>query len=617
MFSRLKIGTRIGISISLLLVSAVLAITSVTFLRFQRSVFEAEKREVDKTFDLLVQTIISQSRVAETLSVLLANIPEVQQATANQDRERLLSLMQAPYQVLAKNYNVEQFQFHTPPATSLLRLHKPNKFGDDLSAIRPSVVEVNQTGKAVGGLEEGVAGLGIRGIAPISNNNQHVGSVEFGMAFNQSFFENFKTEYGVEVALFVPQQQGFKGLYSTYGKHSLLSNEQLKTVLTGKIVVQTTNFANRPVMVYARAIKNYSGMPIGVLEMLVDRSDFITEIARTRNLVLIIVGLIFAVGLVIIWWIVRSILKPLANMGTIANRIADGDLTTVIQVTSQDEIGQLLRAMQTMSSNLQRIVGQIAQSTSQVGSAATEIAQGSTDLAQRTEEQASALEETAASMEELTSMVRQSADNTEQANQLAELERVQVEQGGQIVDQTIKAMHTISTSSHKIADIIGVIDEIAFQTNLLALNAAVEAARAGEQGKGFAVVAAEVRKLAQRSSDAAKEIKTLIVDSVASVKVGNQLVEESGRTFRDMVTEVKNVSSIVAEMAASMREQALGIEQVNKAVLQMDQVTQQNASLVEETAAASQSMDEQVRELQNLMTFFKLDESDLLVNDAG
>ncbi|MCB1921673.1 MAG: HAMP domain-containing protein [Candidatus Competibacteraceae bacterium] len=605
MFSRLKIGVRIGISMSLLLVSAILATTSITFFRFQGSVFEAEKREADKTFELLVQTIASQSQVAETLSVLLANIPEVQQATANQDRERLLALMQAPYQALAKRYGVSQFQFHTPPATSLLRLHKPEKFGDDLSAIRPSVIDVNKTGKTVGGLEEGVAGLGIRGIAPISNKDQHVGSVEFGMAFNQSFFENFKTEHGVEVALFVPQQQGFKGLYSTYGEHSFLSNEQLKTALTGEVVVQTTNFANRPVMVYARAIKNYSGMPIGVLEMLVDRSDFITEIARTRNLVLIIVGLIFAIGLVIIRWIVRSILKPLANMGTIASRIADGDLTTVIQVTSQDEIGQLLRAMQTMSSNLQRIVGQIAQSTSQVGSAATEIAQGSADLAQRTEEQASALEETAASMEELTSTVRQSADNAERANQLAETERVRAEQGEYVVDQAIKAMSAISTSSLKIADIIGVIDEIAFQTNLLALNAAVEAARAGEQGKGFAVVASEVRKLAQRSADAAKEIKTLITDSVARVEDGSRLVEESGRTLREMVLEVKKVSKIVTDMAASTREQALGIEQVNKAILQMDQVTQQNATLVEETAAASQSMDEQVHELQNLMAFFK------------
>jgi methyl-accepting chemotaxis protein len=210
-------------------------------------------------------------------------------------------------------------------------------------------------------------------------------------------------------------------------------------------------------------------------------------------------------------------------------------------------------------------------------------------------------------MEELTSTVKQSADNAGQANQLAAAARTQAEQGGQVVDQAVVAMSAINQSSRKIADIIGVIDEIAFQTNLLALNAAVEAARAGEQGRGFAVVAGEVRKLAQRSADAAKEIKSLITDSVTKVEDGSKLVDKAGQTLKEIVGSVKKVSDIVAEIAAASREQANGIEQVNKAILQMDQVTQQNAALVEETAAASQSMGEQARELQGLMSFFTLD----------
>ena len=251
----------------------------------------------------------------------------------------------------------------------------------------------------------------------------------------------------------------------------------------------------------------------------------------------------------------------------------------------------------------------VTQATGQVNSAAAEIAQGSADLAQRTEEQASALEETASSMEELTSTVKQSADNAGQANQLASAARAQAEQGGQVVERAVTAMSAINQSSRKIADIIGVIDEIAFQTNLLALNAAVEAARAGEQGRGFAVVAGEVRKLAQRSADAAKEIKGLITDSVAKVEDGSKLVEQSGHTLREIVGAVKKVSDIVAEMAAASREQASGIEQVNKAILQMDQTTQQNAALVEQTAAASHAMGDQASELQKLMGFFKLDET--------
>ncbi|HRD50804.1 MAG TPA: methyl-accepting chemotaxis protein [Candidatus Contendobacter sp.] len=314
-------------------------------------------------------------------------------------------------------------------------------------------------------------------------------------------------------------------------------------------------------------------------------------------------------GILLAWLLVRVIRRPIggepAEIAALTQQIAHGDLTVRFANTGK-ETG-IYAAMQDMTAKLKGIVSQVTQATSRVSSAAAEIAQGSADLSQRTEEQASALEETASSMEELTSTVKQSADNAGQANQLASAARTQAEQGGSVVDQAITAMSEINQSSRKIADIIGVIDEIAFQTNLLALNAAVEAARAGEQGRGFAVVAGEVRKLAQRSADAAKEIKGLITDSVNKVENGGKLVEQSGQTLKDIVASVKKVSDIVAEIAAASREQAGGIEQVNKAILQMDQVTQQNAALVEETAAASHAMGDQAKELQNLMGFFTLD----------
>ena len=342
----------------------------------------------------------------------------------------------------------------------------------------------------------------------------------------------------------------------------------------------------------------------------IDQTEAFAAVRRLRSIMSVVMAGGLAVIILLAWRVTRAITRPLKTAVAAAHQIAAGDLSTAIEVHSKDETGQLLQAMQTMTLQLKDMVGKVTQATDQVSSAAGQIAQGSADLSQRTEEQASALEQTASSMEELTSIVKQSADHAGQANQLAGAARAQAEQGGQVVDQAITAMNAISASSRKIADIIGVMNEIAFQTNLLALNAAVEAARAGGQGRGFAVVAGEVRKLAQRSADAAKEIKSLITNSVAKVEDGGKLVDRAGQTLRAIMASVKKVSDIVAEMTTAAREQANGIEQVNKAILQMDQATQQNAALVEETASASQAMGDQAHELQELMRFFTIDQED-------
>jgi len=307
--------------------------------------------------------------------------------------------------------------------------------------------------------------------------------------------------------------------------------------------------------------------------------------------------------------LMNAVVEPIDETTRVIQALAKGDLQEQMEGEFEGQFGTLRDAVNTSITNLQDMVGQILQGATSINTAAAEIAQGNTDLSQRTEEQASSLEETASSMEELTSTVKQNADNAKQANQLATGARTQAEKGGDVVGNAIEAMSAINSSSKKIADIIGVIDEIAFQTNLLALNAAVEAARAGEQGRGFAVVAAEVRNLAQRSAGAAKEIKSLIKDSVEKVDDGSKLVDESGKTLEEIVGAVKKVSDIIAEIAAASQEQSSGIEQVNKAITQMDEVTQQNAALVEEAAAASESLDEQAKGLTTLMQFFKTGES--------
>ncbi|NMM05784.1 methyl-accepting chemotaxis protein [Polaromonas sp.] len=306
---------------------------------------------------------------------------------------------------------------------------------------------------------------------------------------------------------------------------------------------------------------------------------------------------------------VRSMSKRL-NMATKrANELAELHLDAAATDHGNDEVSAMMGALNTMRDKLVDAISEVRQGTDTIATASSQIAAGNMDLSSRTEQQASSLEETAASMEELTSTVKQNADNARQANQLAESASNVAVKGGRVVSQVVDTMSAINSSSKKIVDIIGVIDGIAFQTNILALNAAVEAARAGEQGRGFAVVAAEVRNLAQRSAAAAKEIKTLIGDSVDKVEEGSKQVLEAGKTMDEIVGSVKRVTDIMAEISVASQEQTSGIEQINQAITQMDQVTQQNAALVEEAAAAAQSLQEQASGLSQVVSVFRLEGS--------
>lgn len=311
-------------------------------------------------------------------------------------------------------------------------------------------------------------------------------------------------------------------------------------------------------------------------------------------------------GAVLAWLLSRSVTGPLGRAVVLAQSIAAGDLTTQIEVSSRDEVGQLLSALKSMNEDLLATVIKVRSGTATIATASQQIAAGNLDLSSRTEEQASSLQETASSMEELTGTVKQNADNARQANVLAESAAAVAIQGGSVVNGVVETMASINESSRKIADIIGVIDGIAFQTNILALNAAVEAARAGEQGRGFAVVASEVRNLAQRSAAAARDIKTLISDSVEKVDAGGRLVNQAGATMSEIVRSITSVTDIMSEIAAASSEQTIGIEQINSAIGQMDQVTQQNAALVEEAAAAADSLQKEAMALANVVSIFKV-----------
>jgi methyl-accepting chemotaxis protein len=361
----------------------------------------------------------------------------------------------------------------------------------------------------------------------------------------------------------------------------------------------------QPAMVTAMAsMEALLKLQLDVARAEYDKSQAMFATFRMVAIVALLIGLAGAIVAAI--WLIGAIMRPLHRAIEVAEAVAGGDLTQVIESESHNEMGQLTDALKAMNDSLVKIVGQVRSGTETISVASQQIASGNNDLSTRTETQASTLEETASSMEELTSTVQQNSENARSANALAVTASEVASKGGAVVSQVVETMGAISQASGKIVDIIGVIDGIAFQTNILALNAAVEAARAGEQGRGFAVVASEVRNLAQRSAAAAKEIKTLINDSVAQVDNGSRLVSDAGSTMQEVVSSVRRVTDIMGEIMAASVEQSAGIEQINMAVAEMDNVTQQNAALVEEAAAAAEAMKEQTVQLAAAVSVFRL-----------
>lgn len=391
-------------------------------------------------------------------------------------------------------------------------------------------------------------------------------------------------------AQYVAVQDGFMDEYYKSG------------VVSAQTYLATTA---RPVLASYRqaitALQSFQGQVLAKESVTAQASAQGTQTAIWAAL---IVGLILSAALALS--IIRAITRPLRQAVQTAEAVAAGDLSIQLDARGKSETAQLLAALQRMVQSLHTVVSGVRGNSESVASASGEIAQATLDLSARTEEQASALEQTAASMEQLNATVRQNADNAQQANQLAHGASTVAEDGGQVVADVVRTMRAISDDSHKIADIISVIDSIAFQTNILALNAAVEAARAGEQGRGFAVVATEVRALAGRSAEAAKEIKQLIADSVERVDQGTALVDKAGTTMQDVVRSIRRVTDLMGEISAASTEQSQGVAQVGEAISQMDQVTQQNAALVEEMSAAAGSLQSQAEDMVRSVSAFRL-----------
>jgi len=407
---------------------------------------------------------------------------------------------------------------------------------------------------------------------------------------------------------------GLKAIVEMRAAYVVPEDEFMKLAAAGDLVQAKKVLLEkaRPLqLLYIDALKKQLNYEKELIDKAKDQSAETN--ASARNLILSLGFVAFAVGLFASFWLTRSLTRQLggepAVAAELARAVAQGDLSARIEVKHGDSTS-LMAQLKLMQESLAKVVSSVRQGSESVATASAEIAEGNNDLSARTEQQASALEETAASMEELGSTVKQNADNARQANQLAQNASTVAVKGGEVVARVVDTMKGINDSSRKIADIISVIDGIAFQTNILALNAAVEAARAGEQGRGFAVVASEVRSLAGRSAEAAKEIKSLISASVERVEQGTALVDQAGATMTEVVGSIRRVTDIMGEISAASNEQSLGVAQVGEAVTQMDQATQQNAALVEEMAAAASSLKSQAQELVQTVAVFKLGAQD-------
>ncbi len=438
-----------------------------------------------------------------------------------------------------------------------------------------------------------VAGVGQYQLAKI----QHFNSELDGRALRLSL----ASDWALQVKLAVAKKVAVPGLDTEQLKKlgGLTQADAEKSALAAAQASYTASPED-----HMQAVDQYAGKLVAM--QIADSGQL--QAALTQAVLLnwgvLALGIVIGIGFAL--RIAQTIVVPLLRAADVAQSIAGGDLSNTIDTGGKDEVGTVLTALSTMQANLAKLVSNVRQGSEGVATASAEIAQGNNDLSARTEQQASSLEQTAASMEELGNTVKQNADSARQANQLAMNASMVAIQGGDVVGQVVQTMKGINESSRKIADIISVIDGIAFQTNILALNAAVEAARAGEQGRGFAVVASEVRSLAGRSAEAAKEIKSLIGASVERVETGTALVDKAGETMTEVVSSIRRVTDIMGEISAASNEQAAGVAQVGEAVRHMDNATQQNAALVEQMAAAASSLKGQAQELVQVVAVFKL-----------
>jgi methyl-accepting chemotaxis protein len=638
LLSKLNIGPRIILGFASVLVIATAITIPAIVVQVTQVIAKAEKHELQTLFDNVRGRIESEGHLAQALSSTLASMDYIKDMFINGQRDELYAAVAPAYKTLRANYNVRQFQFHTPPATSFLRVHKPEKFGDDLSSFRHTVVKVNTSLTGIWGLEKGVAGLGIRGVMPIIKNDEHYGSVEFGMSFGQPFFEAVKSGYtgrGMELALHVLKDGKYQAFAKTFEAEHLLSQAQLNDAMSGKFVLDQVNINGVPKSVYAARINDYAGEPVGILEIAINRDEYAQAENSVMTTILIVGVLALMFGMLIAVSISRSIAQPLRNAKNAMDDIAEGegDLTQRLPVRGRDEIAQMADAFNRFAAKVQNTVSKVAASTTQIATASEEMSAVTAQSDQLMQKQKGETEMVVTAINEMAATIREVALNAESAAASAIEADQQSRNGRQVVMSTVEAInnlanevkhaaeviHKLEEDSQNIGTVLDVIKDVAEQTNLLALNAAIEAARAGEQGRGFAVVADEVRTLASRTQESTDEIQKIIEgfqrsahEAVDVMQQGQSKAEDSvqqaakaGDSLNAITSAVTTINDMNQQIASAAEQQSAVAEEINESIVSINTATDQASEGSRHTASSSAELAKLATELQHQVNQFK------------